>query len=114
MTEIAKYSVLILSVLMLVGGIMGYVKAQSKASLISGVGSAVILAICFAVTLSNASYGFVGAAATTAILEFVFAVRLAKTKKFMPSGMLLIVNGIVMAIVMFALIVPSAGSPAGS
>jgi uncharacterized membrane protein (UPF0136 family) len=106
-TEIAKYSVLILSVLMAVGGIMGFKKAKSKPSLIAGVGSAIGLAACFAFSLSNPSYGLVGAAIITAILEFVFGVRLAKTKKFMPAGMLVVVNGIVMTIVIVSLMIPT-------
>ena len=111
MTEIAKYSVLILSILMAVGGIMGFKKAKSKPSLIMGVGSAILLAVSFVVSLSNPSYGLVGAAIITAILEFVFGVRLAKTKKFMPSGMLLVVNSIVMAIVFVSLMVPTVCAP---
>ena len=42
MLEIAKTSVLVLAVMVLVGGIMGFVKAKSKASIISGVISSIL------------------------------------------------------------------------
>jgi uncharacterized membrane protein (UPF0136 family) len=112
-TDIARYSVLILSIFMLVGGILGFVKAQSKASLIAGVASAILLAICFGVSLSNTSSGLIAAFVIACALDVVFAKRLVKTKKFMPSGMLLIVNGITQVIVLIALVTGGGANPPG-
>lgn len=69
---------------------MGFVKAKSKASLIAGTVSAVLIGGCYVLALSKPAAGFVGAFVVATILDGIFAVRLLKTKKFMPSGMLLI------------------------
>ena len=87
----APYSILVLSIIMLLGGVMGFVKGKSKASLIAGVVSAILLGICFYLTTTGGTTGLVDALLVTAALDLVFAMRLKKTGKFMPSGMLLVV-----------------------
>lgn len=72
------------------GSIMGFVKAQSKPSLIAGVSSAVILFACAGLTFLNFTLAAVLAAIISDLLAAVFASRLSKTKKFMPSGMLML------------------------
>ncbi|MBM3838946.1 MAG: hypothetical protein FJ398_13460 [Verrucomicrobia bacterium] len=69
-------------VLLLAGGLMGFLKAGSKISLItSGV---------FALALSGAALGWLGPAYVAdillALLLAVFAARYAKGRKFMPAG----------------------------
>lgn len=97
----------VLAVLMLVGGVIGFKKAKSKASLISGIVSCILLGVCFAVTLSQQSAGLMGGFVVTCLLDVVFIIRLSKTKKFMPAGMMLIVVVITQAILGMALF----GSP---
>lgn len=92
MFEAAKLSILIFAVLVGVGGVMGFVKAQSKASLISGSVSAVILAACYLLSSSSHQLGMLLAAVVSLLLFVVFGIRFSKTKKFMPSGMLLILS----------------------
>ena len=77
---------------MVAGGVIGYRKAGSMASLISGVGSAVVLLVAFLIAGSNPVVGFWLGALTGLLLCIVFALRLAKTGKFMPAGALLIVS----------------------
>jgi uncharacterized membrane protein (UPF0136 family) len=88
--EISRYYTLFMAVIVAAGGVMGFVKAKSKASLISGVVSGVILGIIFAVSMSHAKEATIGAFITYTLLDTVFAIRLKKTKKFMPAGMILI------------------------
>lgn len=85
-------------ILLLVGGLIGFLKAKSKVSLITSSIAAAILILTtfhdvfqprFANTLANA---------VMVVLLIVFAIRLTKTKKFMPSGMLLIVTIIALAL----------------
>ena len=45
MIEIARNYILLMSIVVLGGGAMGYVKAKSKASLIAGVISAILLGV---------------------------------------------------------------------
>ena len=82
----------IYTVLLFVGGIIGFKKAGSKASLISGSLSGVIMAGGLLLSASQPRMGFSLAAVVCLLLIGAFAIRLKKTQKFMPSGMLLILS----------------------
>jgi len=85
-------------VLLLVGGLIGFLKAKSKVSLIT---SAVFAALLILTTLRGVFQpGFALGLAniTLVVLLVVFAVRLAKTKKFMPSGLMLVATTIALAL----------------
>ncbi len=75
-------------VLLVVGGLMGFLKGKSKVSLIVSSIAAAILALC---NLHIIFYPYMADIVLAALLV-VFAIRLAKTHKFMPSGMLLVVT----------------------
>ncbi|HMW90315.1 MAG TPA: TMEM14 family protein [Candidatus Obscuribacter sp.] len=90
MLEVAKISVLALAIIVFAGGIMGFVKAKSKASLISGVISGIALAACFAISLNEIRQGLMGALVVSGLLTVVFIIRYIKTKKLMPAGLMLL------------------------
>lgn len=77
--------------LLIVGGIMGFVKGKSKISLIMSLVFAAILTACQLVDKLNGK-PFAVADGAMVLLLIVFGMRLAKTKKFMPSGMMLVVT----------------------
>ncbi|MDY6780978.1 MAG: TMEM14 family protein [Cyanobacteriota bacterium] len=79
--------------LALAGGIMGYVKVKSQASLISGTVSGILLILAAIASLNGQAWGIFVAAAITVVLIIVFVIRFLKTRKFMPAG-LMIVAGI--------------------
>ena len=87
--------------LMAVGGVIGYVKVRSKASLLSGVG--------FGLMLLASGYGvwhgwrnsLVVSAVMAALLVAIFAVRLVKTRRFMPAGVLALLS--LAALIVFGL-----------
>lgn len=66
------------------GGLVGFLKAKSKASLVASIGSAIPLALVALGRLPGAV-----AVGVLIVLQAVFFLRLRKTGKFMPSGMLL-------------------------
>jgi uncharacterized membrane protein (UPF0136 family) len=71
------------------GGIMGYAKSQSKASIISGSISGLLLIAAGVFQLMGQSWGqYLGIAIAT-VLIVVFIVRLVKTRKFMPAGLMI-------------------------
>jgi uncharacterized membrane protein (UPF0136 family) len=80
-------------VLLVIGGVIGFVKAKSQVSLIMSVAFAAVLSLC-AVGIVNPIIADISLAA----LLVVFGVRLAKTKKFMPSGLMLILTILALAL----------------
>ncbi len=77
--------------LLLTGAYFG-VKAGSKVSLYMGLGSGALVFIGLHLAKTNPTVGYELIAALSAILVIVFGIRLAKTKKMMPSGMLLLTS----------------------
>jgi len=72
------------------GGIWGYLKSKSKPSLISGCISGVLLIAAAAIQIQGNDLGLLLSKIVTLLLIIVFAVRLIKTSKFIPSGLMLI------------------------
>jgi uncharacterized membrane protein (UPF0136 family) len=84
-------------VLLLVGGLIGFLKAKSKVSLItSGVFAAVLVLTQTGIFDPRVARNLVNV--LLAVLLVVFAIRLAKTKKFMPSGLMLVLTILVLAL----------------
>jgi uncharacterized membrane protein (UPF0136 family) len=84
-------------ILAIIGGILGYRKANSKVSLISGSISGLLLIIAAFIHLQGQTWGLILAAVVTAILVVFFALRLAKTRKFMPAGLMTILGAVALA-----------------
>jgi uncharacterized membrane protein (UPF0136 family) len=73
--------------MLVAGGLMGFIKAGSKASLIASV--------AFAIPLTLAAVGIVPAMVADIcliLLLIVFGKKYAKGKKFMPSGLMSILS----------------------
>ncbi|MEA5510136.1 TMEM14 family protein [Crocosphaera sp. UHCC 0190] len=85
-------------IILLVGGIIGYAKAKSKPSLISGVVTGLLLISAAIIQLQNISWGLTLAQITTILLIVVFAIRFIKTRKWMPGGLMLILSVATLAI----------------
>jgi uncharacterized membrane protein (UPF0136 family) len=88
----------IYGVIMILGGIMGFIKVGSKASLISGVGMGVALLVSGYGVWNSSHDSLVVAVVIAALLVVIFAIRYAKTKRFMPGGMLAILSLLAVAI----------------
>lgn len=86
-------------ILAIIGGIMGYVQAQSKASLISGSISGLSLIFAGVMQLQGRDWGLILATVVTTVLIIVFAIRLAKTRKFMPAGLMSVLGLVVLGVV---------------
>jgi uncharacterized membrane protein (UPF0136 family) len=74
-------------VLLVVGGLVGFLKAGSKISLYVSVGFAAALALCATRVIT----GNLADILLIVLLVF-FAMRVAKTKKFMPGGLMLVLT----------------------
>lgn len=102
---LSKYSMIVTALFMLIGGFMGFKKAQSKISLIAGGGSALLLSAAFLISMTDTRTGLIAGFIIVTILEAMFVMRIAKTKKFMPSGMMLLVCGFAGVLLILGLLV---------
>lgn len=101
LVAIAPWLLLLYAVLVIAGGILGYVKAQSKPSLISGLISGIALLITWFITWQSYRTGMTLATCLTIALLIVFAIRFWKTNKFMPAGLMAILSlvcGVIFAV----------------
>jgi uncharacterized membrane protein (UPF0136 family) len=80
-------------VLLLAGGLMGFIKAKSKISLITSALFGVLLALC----ATGVIRPFYIADILVGLLLLVFGIRFAKGRKFMPSGLMLGLSAAVLA-----------------
>ena len=98
--------------LLAVGGIMGFVKARSRPSLIAGLVSAAAALVALGLAVAGHAFGRpLGLLLAIALFVF-FGYRFAlRNRKFMPSGMMAVVSFIVVAVIMTAMIVSQEGTP---
>jgi len=95
--------VLILYGCFLLSGAYFGLKAGSKVSLVMGILSGLAVLYGAYLTTSNAQNGYVLISAISSFLSVVFLIRLIKTKKMMPSGMLLGASGLVLILTLVQL-----------
>ncbi len=82
-----------------IGGIIGYAKAQSKVSLVSGCISGLLLIFSGILQAQGVGWGLMLTVAVTALLVAVFAVRLAQSRQFMPAGLMILLGVAVLAVI---------------
>ncbi len=104
---IATWSILIYGLVVLLGGVMGYVKAKSQASLYSGVGSGIALLITWFIGTQNPVAGLGLATLLALVLFVVFVLRFSRTRAFMPAGLMMLLS--LVATVLFGLGLISTG-----
>ncbi|CAD7936246.1 unnamed protein product [Amoebophrya sp. A25] len=79
--------------LVAVGGVMGYVKKKSVASLVAGVSmGAAYFGSAYLVDRIDPVKGFQAGAATSALLVGAMLPRYMKTKAFMPAGLCVLIG----------------------
>lgn len=88
--------VLVYALLVLVGGIIGYMKAQSVASLMMGVLSSLFLSISAFSVIRGNRLGLFFSFALTAFLGAFFIYRFILTHHFMPAGLMCVLSAIVL------------------
>ena len=84
-------------VLLVLGGLIGFLKAKSKISLITSVAFGAVLSVCALDKLPiEVAWGILS------FLALFFLIRFLKTKKFMPGGMMtLLTFATIIAVVWF-------------
>ncbi len=100
--SLGQIVLLVYALLMVVGGVMGYVKGGSRPSLIAGAVSGLLLFVALFISRSSPVAGLWIGAVVSLLLCITFAMRLAKTGTFMPSGMLLMVSVVALVLLTWA------------
>ena len=85
-------------ILLLLGGLFGFFKGKSKISLVTSAVFAAALVLTAVPGVFQPAFALGFANAILAVLLVVFAIRLAKTKKFMPSGLMLVLTILALAL----------------
>jgi uncharacterized membrane protein (UPF0136 family) len=89
MTLLAGLAYLLFGIFSIVGGVVGFKKAQSRASLIAGGGAGVVLLVAAASVLSgDVGLGLTVGGVTSLLLGGRFIPAYLKTKKMMPQGIM--------------------------
>ena len=88
--QIAIWYLLVYGLVVALGGGIGYLKAKSKISLISGIVSGVLLLVAWYLAGRNPVLGLGLGLALAVVLLVVFAKRLMSTRKLMPAGPMLV------------------------
>jgi len=81
-------------VLLVAGGTVGFVKAQSKMSLLMSVGFAALLTLCAVKIIPDPMIADI----ILVVLLIFFGMRVAKSKKFMPMGMMTLLTVVALAL----------------
>ncbi|HWQ93248.1 MAG TPA: TMEM14 family protein [Clostridia bacterium] len=80
-------------IMLVIGGLIGFFKAKSKVSLVMSVAFAAALSLC----ATGIIFKHYVADILLAALLILFTMRLVKTKKFMPAGMMLVLTLLALA-----------------
>src|SRR5262249_58801866 len=83
----------IYAVLLAVGGVIGFVRARSRPSLIAGVGSAVGALVAMGLSIMKSPFGFPLGFTLALVLFLFFGYRYAlRAHRFMPSGLMAVIS----------------------
>ncbi len=89
MDKFSKLVSLIYGVMLILGGLMGFLKAHSKVSLLTGAVSGLVVLLSCKVQ-AKSSYLYVSA--ISLVLAGFFSYRFAQNHAFMPAGLMLILS----------------------
>ena len=98
MSPLAVGVILAYGAILIAGGFAGWRLSGSRISLTAGLASAALLAIAYRVALFHLLAGYLLAFLVSLGLTVMFGLRFRKARKVMPSGMMLAVSAIAIAI----------------
>jgi uncharacterized membrane protein (UPF0136 family) len=104
MIELTKDYYFLFGALTIAGGVMGFVKAKSAASLIAGGVSGILLIVAGVLMGSNMRAALILGVVVSVLLAGRFLPNFLKTKKPMPAGMMSVLSLIGLVISLVALL----------
>ena|SRR5436190_22952870 len=99
--EAAKIYFVIFGILTVVGGVVGYIKAGSVASIIAGLITGVLLLVAAFLLPEHRAIGLATALIVSLLLAAQFVPKFLKTGRMMPAGLMSVLSviGIIAAII---------------
>ena len=91
---LARVTLGVYAVLLAVGGVMGFVKARSRPSLVSGLACALMTLACLFLLGIQFRLGAGLGAVLAALLLGFFGSRFARSRKVMPAGLMSLVSAV--------------------
>lgn len=98
MDQIAVWTILVYALVVVLGGVFGYIKAKSKMSLISGLVSGGALLVAWVLAQTSPTPGIGLAMLIAVVLSVTFILRFARTRKIMPAGLMMVLSLVVTVI----------------
>jgi uncharacterized membrane protein (UPF0136 family) len=86
---VTLFTAIVYALLLLIGGLIGYLKAGSTASLITSSSLAILMLICAALILRRNDFGLRFASLLTLIVLVFFSYRWWLTGAVMPAGIMM-------------------------
>jgi uncharacterized membrane protein (UPF0136 family) len=99
----ASYIVLIYGILVIIGGVMGYVKAKSRASITMGSISGILLVVCGVLMMRGMAFGVYAALVISIFLGVILSFRFKGSRKFMPGGLMVVLSLIAVVFLLLSL-----------
>ena len=100
--DATKLYFLIFGALTIIGGIIGYIKANSLPSIIAGSITGVLLLVAGSLLSSNRLIGLATAFVVSLLLAAQFVPKFIRSGKVMPAGMMSILSVIVLIVAIVA------------
>lgn len=100
--RLAAWSVLIYAIIVAVGGIFGYVKAHSMASLFASIPFAIALLACTPGLFTSKRPSLIVALVLVLILDAFFTFRFSQSLTWMPAGMMMIVSLLTLSTIVYS------------
>ena len=99
MNQLTKLLSNIYAVVLIFGGVMGFIKAHSQPSLITGVVGGLLVFIAIMISEKKPKEGYLFVAAISLIMSIFFSMKYAATHTLVPAGVMLILSATTFAVV---------------
>jgi uncharacterized membrane protein (UPF0136 family) len=94
MPSLINFITITYAIMLFIGGLIGFFKAHSTASLLTGTISSVIVISAWQLCSKKPRAGYLFISAISLILFMFFLIRFTKSYAFMPGGLMLILSTI--------------------
>jgi len=91
---------LIYGALTIIGGMIGYLKSRSKASIISGSIAGFLLILSGLIQLQGQPWGLLLGLSISLGLIIIFGIRFNKTRQYMTAGLMTFLGAVVFAVML--------------